>query len=116
MIASATDRLTFLVNDWGRPFTVGSFSNWFRAQCDTANLHHCSAHGLRKAAARRLAEAGCTEHEIAAITGHASLREIARYTRAADQRQLATAAMEKSKTRTSSVKLATGFDKDQKIS
>jgi hypothetical protein len=24
-------------------------------------------------------EAGCTEHEIAAITGHASLREIARY-------------------------------------
>ena len=25
-------------------------------------------HGLRKAAARRLAEAGCTMHEIAAIT------------------------------------------------
>jgi len=43
-----------------------------------------SGHGLRKAAARRLAEAGCTEHEIAAITGHASLREIARYTKAAD--------------------------------
>jgi hypothetical protein len=31
-------------------------------------------HGLRKAAARRLAEAGCTEHGIGAITGHASLR------------------------------------------
>jgi integrase len=112
--AGATDRLTFLVNDWGRPFTVGSFSNWFRAQCDMANLHHCSAHGLRKAAARRLAEAGCTEHEIAAITGHASLREIARYTKAADQKRLAGSAMEKAKTRTSSVKLATGFDKKRK--
>jgi integrase len=115
LIASATDRLTFLVNDLGRPFTVGSFSNWFRAQCDMANLHHCSAHGLRKAAARRLAEAGCTEHEIAAITGHASLREVARYTRAADQKHLAISAMEKTKARTSSVKLAAGFDKNDKI-
>ena len=104
------------MTDWGRPFTVGSFSNWFRAQCDMANLHHCSAHGLRKAAARRLAEAGCTEHEIAAITGHASLREIARYTKTADQKRLADAAMEKAKAGTSSVKLATGFDKKEKIS
>ena len=54
---------------------------------------HCPR--LRKAAARRLAEAGCTEHEIAAITAHASLREIARYTKAADQQRLARAAMEK---------------------
>jgi hypothetical protein len=42
-----------------------------------------------------LAEAGGTEHEIAAITGHASLREIARYTKAADQQRLARAAMER---------------------
>ena len=116
MISGATDRLTFLVNDWGRPFTVGSFSNWFRAQCDMANLPHCSAHGLRKAAARRLAEAGCTAHEIAAVTGHASLREVARYTRAADQRRLAGAAMEKTKKRTSIVKPAIGFDNNQKLS
>src|SRR5262249_56533338 len=34
---------------------------------------------MRKAAARRLAEAGCTAHEIAAITGHASLNEVQRY-------------------------------------
>ena len=46
-------------------------------------------HGLRKAAARRLAEAGCTEKEIAAVTGHTTLKEVARYTRAADQRRLA---------------------------
>lgn len=30
---------------------------------------------MPKAAARRLAEAGCTMHEIAAITGHVSLSE-----------------------------------------
>jgi len=69
-----------------------------------AGLEGCSAHGLRKAAARRLAEAGCSAHEIAAITGHATLREVARYTEAADRRKLAASAMAKIKIRTSSVK------------
>ena len=48
-----------------------------------------SMHGLRKAAARRLAEAGCTTHEIASITGHKTLSEIERYTREAEQTRLA---------------------------
>jgi integrase len=52
-------------------------------------------HGLRKAAARRLAEAGCTEKEIAAVTGHTTLKEVARYTRAADQKLLAAGAVAK---------------------
>ena len=90
--------LTFLTNQLGRPFTAGYFGQWFREQCDMAGLRHCSAHGLRKAAARRLAEAGCTAHEIAAITGHASLKEVERYTRAVDQQKLAAAAMEKTGT------------------
>jgi integrase len=55
----------------------------------------CVLHGLRKAAARRLAEAGCTEKEIAAITGHTTLKEVARYTRAADQKRLAAGAVAK---------------------
>jgi hypothetical protein len=45
-----------------------------------------SAHGLRKATCRRLAEAGCSANEIAAISGHTSLREVERYTKAADQK------------------------------
>jgi hypothetical protein len=53
-------------------------------------------------------------HEIAAITGHASLREVARYTKAADQKRLARAAMEKAKAGTSSVKPAPQFDKKAK--
>jgi integrase len=53
----------------------------------------CTFHGLRKAACRRLAEAGCTVHEIASISGHATLKEVERYTKAADQARLAQAAM-----------------------
>src|SRR5262245_41986282 len=87
-----------------QPYTAAGFGNWFRDQCQTAGLRGCSAHGLRKAAARRLAEAGATTHEISAITGHASLKEVARYTEAADRRKLAISAMAKVKTRTPSVK------------
>jgi hypothetical protein len=48
---------------------------------------------LRKAARRRLAEAGCTPHQIAAISGHESLREIERYTKAASRKMMAAQAM-----------------------
>lgn len=60
----------------------------------TALPDRCVTHGLRKAAARLLAEAGCTPHQIMAITGHKTLVEVERYTRAAAQKKLAVAAME----------------------
>ena len=94
--------LTFLVTNYGKPYSAAGFGNWFRDQCRAAGLHGCSAHGLRKAAARRLTEAGCSANEISAITGHASLREVARYTDAADRRKLAASAMAKVKAGTSS--------------
>ena len=96
--AEASANLTFLLTDQGRPYTAAGFGNWFRDQCRAAGLHGCSAHGLRKAAARRLAEAGCSTHEIAAITGHASLKEVARYTEAVDRKRLAQSAMAKIRT------------------
>lgn len=52
-----------------------------------------NVHGLRKAAARRLAEAGATTHEIAAVTGHRSLQMVQHYTTSADQERMAGAAM-----------------------
>jgi integrase len=107
------DHLTLLTTQFGQPFKAAGFGNWFRERCNEAGLRHCSAHGLRKAAARRLAEAGCTEHEIKAITGHASLREVARYTKAANQARLAVTAMEKVQG-TPSVKPVTRFDKKAK--
>mgnify|MGYP002623250540 FL=1 len=83
------DNLTFLTTAYGKPFTVAGFGNWFRDACDGAGLTTRSAHGLRKSAAVRLVEAGCTSKQVAAITGHATLREIERYTAAADQERLA---------------------------
>lgn len=89
--------LTFLVTAYGRPFTPSGFGNKFRDWCDQAGLQHCSAHGLRKAAAVRLAEAGATAHEIMAVTGHKSLEEVERYTREIQRRKLADSAMAKLK-------------------
>ena len=78
--------LNFLVTAKGRPFTAAGFGNWFREACDAAGLAKgCSAHGLRKAACRRLAEAGCSANVIASISGHKTLKEVSRYTRDADQ-------------------------------
>lgn len=99
--ATPSGHLTFLLTELGRPFAVAGFGNWFREQCDMANLRHCTFHGLRKAASVRLAEAGCTPHEIAAITGHASLKEVVRYTATADRKRLAASAIAKVKNRTS---------------
>ncbi|CAH1672915.1 hypothetical protein CHELA40_14171 [Chelatococcus asaccharovorans] len=50
---------------------------------------------VRKAAARRLAEAGCSAWQIAAITGHASLDEVERSMKAADQKRLAKDAIDR---------------------
>ena len=87
------DRDTFLVTAQGQPFTSAGIGNWFRKRCDEAGLHHCSMHGLRKAAARRLAEAGCTDRQIMSITGHKTAQEVGRYTRSAEQMKLAEQAM-----------------------
>ena len=88
------DRLTFLVTEHGAPFkSAASFGNWFSRMCKRAGLSECSAHGLRHAAGRRLAEAACTEHQIAAVLG-LSLKMVERYTRAASQARLAEQALD----------------------
>ncbi|MBO6634855.1 MAG: tyrosine-type recombinase/integrase [Parvibaculum sp.] len=92
---SPTGDPTFLVTGYGKPFTAAGFGNWFRDRCNEAGLRHCSAHGLRKAAATRLAEAGCSAQEIMAITGHRSLAQLQRYINTANQKTLAKAAMKR---------------------
>jgi integrase len=92
--ATPGEHLTFLTSGkTGSPYVGNALSQQFRIWCDAAELPHCSAHGLRKAACRRLAEAGCSANEIGAISGHATLSEIQRYTKAADQARMARAAM-----------------------
>lgn len=85
-----------LVTQHGKPFSVAGFGNWFADAIGKAGLpERCVLHGLRKAAARRLADIGCTTHQIAAITGHKSLEEVERYTKAAEQKRLASSAMDR---------------------
>lgn len=90
------DNLTYLMTEWGKPFTADGFTKWFRQTAEQAGLPAGSTpHGLRKAGSRRLAEAGCTPHEIQSVTGHKSLKEVERYTRSAEQAKLARSAMGK---------------------
>jgi integrase len=92
--ATPTGHLTLLVTKTGKSYGAGDFSEQFRRWCDDAGLPpECSFHGLRKAALTRLADAGKTVHQIAAVSGHKTLKEIERYTRTADQRRLAREAL-----------------------
>lgn len=89
------DQKTFLATRTGDARSPNGLGNQMRKWCDAAGLPACSAHGLRKACARRLAEAGATAHEIMAVTGHATMKEAERYTRAAARSSMADRAMEK---------------------
>lgn len=90
------EHVVILTTAFGQPFSLKGFGNFMSDAIRAAGLPiKCKAHGLRKAAARRLAEAGCTAKQIQAITGHKSLEEVERYTRKADQMHLARQAVAK---------------------
>jgi integrase len=92
--ATPSEHLTFLVTATDKPYGDNHFSESFREWCDAAGLpKRCSAHGLRKARCRWLAEHGCSGSEIMAHSGHGSMKELVRYTKAADQARLARNAM-----------------------
>lgn len=65
-------KLTFLETSGGSARSANGLGNLVRKWCDEAGLPQCASHGLRKACATRLAEAGATEREIMAWTGHKS--------------------------------------------
>lgn len=76
----------------GEPITVGSVSDLMSDAIDKAGLpERCVSHGLRKASMRRMAELGFSTHQIAAWSGHKTLREIEHYTKAAAQKKMAMA-------------------------
>ncbi|WP_375403452.1 tyrosine-type recombinase/integrase [uncultured Sphingomonas sp.] len=95
ILATPSGGMVFLLSEHGKPFSRKGFGNKVRQWCDEAGLPKCSAHGLRKAAARRFAEAGCSNQEIKSWTGHTTDTEVARYTAAASQEMLSDAAAEK---------------------
>lgn len=87
-----------LVTAQGRPWTNDTVTNAFWRYLPGIGVHDRSLHGLRKLAMVRLAEAGASVHEIAAIAGHASLAMVAHYTKSVDQLRLAEAAVSKLET------------------
>lgn len=89
------DQMTFILTEYGKPFTRGGFTNWFGERATLAGLDGLTPHGLRKAVGRRLAEAGCSEKQIAAVLGHTDPNTAKIYTKDADQARLASDAMGK---------------------
>jgi integrase len=93
--AGPLGELLILENRDGKAFSAKGFYNMVKRACIAASLPHCSAHGLRKAAARRCRDAGCSHDEGMAITGHKTLREYLRYAGDGTRGDRADAAMAK---------------------
>jgi integrase len=88
--------MSLLTTSQGKGFDPVYFGAWFADAIGMAGLpESCVLHGLRKTAARKLAEAGATEEQIKAVTGHTTSRMVSHYTKGANQRKLATAAIHK---------------------
>jgi integrase/recombinase XerD len=106
--------LAFLLNDYGKPFaSAAAFGNKFADWCVRAGLkpvfcvdgrmRSYRAHGLRKAACKALAHAGCTAPEIMAVSGHSTLAQVQIYIDEFEAEKMADSAMQKlTKQRTSS--------------
>jgi integrase len=89
------DALLLVTNSNSRPVEESKFSKGFRTWLDAHGLPGLHFHGLRHAAGRALAEAGCSTKEIQAILGHRTAQMVELYSKAAQQKRLARAAIAK---------------------
>ena len=78
---------------FGKPFTDAGLGNRMRKWCNEAGLPHCSIHGLRKAISRKMAEAGATDAQGQAVTGHKKNDTFVYYRAGANRKALATEAL-----------------------
>ena len=93
--ASKTGDLVFIGNAInGAPIRKEALGNWFRRAAVAAGVDG-NCHGLRKAAATRLAEAGATIHELNAVFGWTGSAMASLYTEKASRQLLADRAAEK---------------------
>ncbi|GAB5375010.1 MAG: hypothetical protein AcusKO_14720 [Acuticoccus sp.] len=83
------DRMLFITQDRkDAPYTPESLGNWFKDRCREAGVPG-ALHGLRKAGATRLANAGATEWEIASYLAHTDTSQASIYARKANRARLA---------------------------
>ena len=85
---------SFVARADGRPMVKEGFGNWFGEACRAAGVPG-SAHGLRKALAIKLAEAGSTTAEMDALMGWSGGGMSSLYARKASRERLAEAALER---------------------
>src|SRR3954453_2123060 len=79
MKAYSAKGLALIGAENGKPLTRPGLSEFMARAIEQAGLPaKCVSHGLRKAGMRRMAEAGFTEKQIAAWSGHKTLRKIER--------------------------------------
>ncbi|WP_310530663.1 tyrosine-type recombinase/integrase [Novosphingobium sp.] len=88
-----TSPFCFLLTKRGGPFKKESFGNWFKRACVEAGLKHCTAHGLRKATLRRMADLEMANKPMKSVSGQSRDDTLAIYTEDANQVMLADAAI-----------------------
>ena len=86
--ATPTGHLVYLVTEFGKPYSVKGFGNWFSRQTRLAGIKGKSAHGVRKLAAIRWAEIGATEEQLKAWFGWTSAKQSSVYTKKANRERL----------------------------
>ena|SRR5271166_523242 len=82
--ANSTDALTFVCSERGQPYTVESFGNLIAEAARAAGVRK-SAHGPRKYAASKMAEAGAMASELQTAFGWTDNRMANHYVRSADR-------------------------------
>lgn len=81
--------MTFLLNEYGAPYSTKGLGNKMRQWCDEAGLPHCSAHGLRKAGATIAVENGADYELLKAVFGWTTAQQASHYVQSAQRRRIA---------------------------
>lgn len=87
--------ITILADGDGRPFSYLKMARIMRKERARLGLLDHGLHALRYRGVQELARAGCTDDEIAAVSGHASMAMIRKYAGAVRQKMRARAAVAK---------------------
>lgn len=86
---------TILTDERGKPLNYDRLYGRMRTERERLGLMEYDLHALRYRGVQELAEAGCTDDEIASYSGHTSKEMIAKYAGAARQKMRARQAREK---------------------
>ena len=82
-----------ILNSIGGAWTFHTLRTGVMRHCRSIGLNDKQFHGIRKATASLLAEAGCSPMQIMAITGHKTLGMVQHYVDRANQKRLAKQAL-----------------------